>query len=52
MGIILSETWTHGLLLKSAPRGCQSWHPHINRLCATAPSVCSRVNDSVLRYCL
>ena len=36
MAIILSETWTHGLLLMPSVPVSQAWHSHLIRLCATA----------------
>ena len=38
MAIILSETWTHGLLLMPYLHVSQAWHSHLIRLCATAAS--------------
>ena len=38
MGIILSETWTHGLLLMPSLHVSQAWHSHLIRLGATAAS--------------
>ena len=36
MAIILSETWTHGLLLMPSLQVSQAWHSHLIRLGATA----------------
>ena len=36
MAIILSETWTHGLLLMPSLHVSQDRHSHLIRLCATA----------------
>ena len=38
MAIILSETWTHGLLLMPSLHVSQGWHSHLIRLRATAPN--------------
>ena len=38
MAIILSETWTHGLLLMPSLHVSQPWHSHLIRLGATAAS--------------